>query len=89
MINGETEDDTDGILGNQIMKRFNMVFDFNNETLWLRPNKHFTNPIRQNRSGLLLLPHTQGTVVRGIIPNNSSAEALGIKENSIIQPLTD
>ncbi|ABE54969.1 hypothetical protein Sden_1685 [Shewanella denitrificans OS217] len=84
MINDDPEDDSDGILGNQIMKRFNMVFDFNNETLWLRPSKLYQNPVPKNSSGLLLLPHTQGAVVRDITPNNSSIHALGIKENSII-----
>jgi hypothetical protein len=83
-INNEPEDDSDGILGNQIMKRFNMVFDFSNETLWLRPSKLYTNPVPKNRSGLLLLPHTQGAVVRDIFPMNSSAHSIGIKENSII-----
>jgi S1-C subfamily serine protease len=37
-----------------------------------------------NRSGMLLLPHIRGAVVRDIIANHSSTHELGIKENSII-----
>jgi hypothetical protein len=80
----DPEDDSDGILGNELMKRFNMVFDFDNEALWLRPNKLYARPVLMNRSGMLLLPHTQGAVVRDITDNNSSTLSLGIKENSII-----
>jgi hypothetical protein len=84
IVSGDTEDDSDGILGNQLLKRFNMVFDFSNETLWLRPNKHYASPVPLNRSGMLLLPHTQGAVVRDIIQNHTSTRSLSIKENSII-----
>lgn len=72
-----------GVLGNQIMQRFNLVFDFTNQAIWVQPNKHYSNPIGVDRAGLRVLPHTQGGIVTDITPG-TGAEALNITKNSII-----
>ena len=33
--------DADAILGNRLLKRFNLIFDYNNKELYLKPNSHF------------------------------------------------
>ncbi len=34
----------DGVLANNALRRFNLIFDYANERLYLRPNDHFTEP---------------------------------------------
>lgn len=34
----------DGIIGYDILKRFNMIFDFNNSKLYIAPNFDFFSP---------------------------------------------
>ncbi len=34
----------DGILGNDIFRRFNVIFSYAQEKLWLKPNSHFGEP---------------------------------------------
>ena len=72
-----------GVLGNQIMQRFNLVFDFTHQAIWVQPNKHYSNPIGVDRSGLGILPHTQGGIATDITPG-TGAETLNIAKNSII-----
>lgn len=72
-----------GVLGNQIMQRFNLVFDFTNQVIWLQPNRNYSNPLGVDRSGLRVLPHTQGGIIKDIAPG-TGAEDLNIPQNSII-----
>lgn len=37
-------ENTDGILGNGVFKRFNLIFDYANKKLYLKPNSHFNEP---------------------------------------------
>jgi hypothetical protein len=39
------QDDADAILGNRSLKRFNLIFDYPNKMLYLKPNSHFNDPI--------------------------------------------
>ncbi|MFH1701770.1 MAG: hypothetical protein ABIE07_14440 [Candidatus Zixiibacteriota bacterium] len=34
----------DGIIGNDALRRFNLIFDYNNLKLYLKPNSHFDEP---------------------------------------------
>lgn len=44
--------DRNGSLGGEILKRFNMVFDYPNNELTIRKNKHFNDPFHYNISGI-------------------------------------
>jgi hypothetical protein len=72
-----------GVLGNQIMQRFNLVFDFPNQAIWVQPNMNYSRPIGVDRSGLRVWPHTQGGIAKDIAPG-TGADALKIGKNSII-----
>lgn len=41
-----------GSVGGEILKRFSVVFDYNNENMFLRKNKNFDDPFHYNRSGI-------------------------------------
>ena len=38
------QDDADAILGNGSLRRFNLIFDYFNKKLYLKPNSHFNEP---------------------------------------------
>ena len=38
------QDNADAILGNESLRRFNLIFDYANKKLLLKPNKHFEEP---------------------------------------------
>ena len=78
-----SQDGSDGVLGNQVLKRFNTVFDFSTERMWYQPNKQFTSFIGTNRSGLRLLPHSRGAIVLDVA-EDTGAFAANIPVNSII-----
>ena len=40
----QSKSDIDGTLGNNFLKRFNMVIDFNGQTIWLQPNNYLYTP---------------------------------------------
>ena len=74
---------SDGVLGNQILKRFNTVFDFSSERMWYQPSKQFTSSVSTDRSGLRLLPHSQGAIVLDVA-EDTGAHAAKVPVNSII-----
>lgn len=42
----------DGIIGNGILKRFNLILDYSNQKLILQPNRYFYNAFKVNSSGI-------------------------------------
>ena len=70
-----------GNLGNETLRRFNVVFDYSRETIYLKPNYAFREPYEHDMSGLEIT--TDGDNFEGIIivrvEPNSSAEKLGLK----------
>lgn len=40
------QENADAILGNRSLRRFNLIFDYSNKKLYLRPNAHFNDPFR-------------------------------------------
>lgn len=45
-------DKIDGILGNAILKRFNLILDYSNQKLILEPNHYFKHAFKVNSSGI-------------------------------------
>ena len=40
----QSKEDIDGMIGNNFLKRFNMVIDFKNKKVHLQPNNYFYTP---------------------------------------------
>ena len=74
---------SDGVLGSQVMGRFNQVFDFKNEQYWIQPVKNTPKPVAADRSGLRLLPHSQGAIVKDIA-SETPAGRLNLKVGDIV-----
>lgn len=85
---GEEENGSNGILGNEVLQQFNLVFDYSNERLFLEPNSNFAVPIGPDRSGLQLRPHTAGGIVKRIAPG-STGYASPLQVGDIITSFDD
>lgn len=47
------EEDNDGPLGNEILRRFKIVLDYSRRRMMLEPNSHFAEPIESGMSGIV------------------------------------
>ena len=88
MAGGESEGDSNGILGNSVLQQFNLVFDYANTRLFLRPNRNFETPINADRSGLQIRPHVAGGIVKLIAPG-SAGQASALQVGDIITSFDD
>lgn len=72
-----------GSIGNVLMKKFNIIFDYQNNLMYLKPNINFKSPFEHDMSGLELF--AGGEKLDRIFVNrvepNSPAEEIGIKKN--------
>lgn len=73
--------DRDGILGGQLLYRFNLIFDYPNKTLWIKKNSNFNKPFGYNITGLELLLENKFLALPEVcnVGKNSPAERAGIK----------
>ncbi|GLX85534.1 hypothetical protein tloyanaT_17860 [Thalassotalea loyana] len=74
---------SDGVLGNQLLKRFNQVYDFQGQKLYLQQLKQADLPILADRSGLRVLPHAHGAIVKDVSPE-SYAERIELTVGDVI-----
>ncbi|TSA33432.1 MAG: hypothetical protein D4R64_14165 [Porphyromonadaceae bacterium] len=76
-----------GSLGNDILRRFSVIFDFQGSALYLKPNKWFRTPFSYNRSGMdveKLNPLIPVYSIFSIIPG-SPADQAGLKPGDLIE----
>ncbi|MCB9305245.1 MAG: aspartyl protease family protein [Lewinellaceae bacterium] len=67
-----------GLIGNTLLGRFSVIFDYQNSTMWLKPARNFRNEFVYDRSGLIVIATGPGFgkfVVQGVIDNSPAAEA--------------
>jgi PDZ domain-containing protein/aspartyl protease len=74
-------DGRDGNLGNGILSRFNVTFDYPGRRMVLEPGKRFSEPFEWDMSGMQAEPTGAGSVrVREVLPGSPAALA-GIQED--------
>lgn len=76
-------DDINGILGLEILKRFNTIYDYKKKVMYIKRNSLFDAPYRLNRSGLKLKKEN-GTLTVESVTAESAAEKAQIKVGDII-----
>ncbi|HUV29641.1 MAG TPA: PDZ domain-containing protein [Acidobacteriota bacterium] len=65
-----------GNLGNGVLRRFNVTFDYRNKRMILVPNSHFAEPFEYNMSGIEFSKTDEGTLkVERILPGSPAEEA--------------
>jgi len=75
----------DGIIGNKIWKKFNTIFDYKKNKLYLEPNRFFKNPFKLDCSGLTIsLNNNNKVVIKNIIQDSPGSDAGLQKGDEII-----
>jgi len=72
-----------GLIGNDILRRFNIIINYEKEDIYLKPNKHFLDAFDYSYSGLELYM-IEGIIIAGDVAKGSPAEAAGILEGDQI-----
>lgn len=68
----------DGLLGNSLLKRFNLTIDYVREQVYLYPTTRWKRKITFDRSGLLISatgPQLNRFIISGVLPDSPAAEA--------------
>ncbi len=77
----------DGNLGNDFLRRFNLVFDYSRKVLIIEPNSHFNDPFEAAMSGFQAEKIRSGEFsVNRVLPDSPAAEA-GLRENDRIEAI--
>jgi hypothetical protein len=72
-----------GIIGNDILRRFNVIVNYEKREIHLTPNGSFEAPFDYAYSGLALYM-LQGKIVIGDVSRGSPAEKAGVKEGDVV-----
>jgi hypothetical protein len=76
----------DGNLGNDALRRFNLVFDYSRQTLILEPNSRFNEPFESAMSGFQADKTKAGEfMIRHILPESPAAEAGLLMDDCIVE----
>jgi len=81
--------DRNGILGNQILSRFEVIIHYWDQKMYLRPNKHYKEQFKYDRSGLIILASGQELndyTIQRVLKNSPAAEA-GLEKGDIIKKM--
>jgi len=72
-----------GLLGNDLLRRFNVVLNYPEQSIYLKPNTHFKDEFDYSYTGLGIYQIEQNIVVVDIMPG-SPGEKAGFKPDDII-----
>ncbi len=72
-----------GLIGNDLLRRFNVIMNYERRDFYLTPNSHFMEPFDYSYSGMELY-YENGRIVIGDVARNSPAEKVGLKEGDIV-----
>ncbi len=76
-----------GLLGNMVLSRFDLILDYHHEKLYLKPNKSFKKRFKFDRSGLVFLAtgHDLNTFSVSYVVPGSPADKAGILKGDEIK----
>lgn len=72
-----------GLIGNDLLRRFNVILNYERRDIYLIPNKHFAEPFDYSYSGIELY-YVDGQIVVGDVAKGSPAEKAGLHEGDIV-----
>jgi hypothetical protein len=72
-----------GLIGNDLLRRFNVILNYEKRDIYLTPNSHFSEPFDYSYSGIELY-YVDGIVIVGDVAKGSPAEAAGLKEGDVV-----
>lgn len=74
---------TGGLIGNDLLRRFNVILNYPAQSIHLLPNKHYTAPFDYSYTGLGIYIE-DGVIVVDDVIKDSPGEKAGFKEGDII-----
>lgn len=77
-----------GLIGNDILRRFNVILNYDRREIHLLPNSHFRDPFDYSYTGLTLFLGN-GEIEVGEVMKDSPAEKAGLKEGDIVISVAD
>lgn len=72
-----------GLIGNDLLRRFNVILNYERRDFYLMPNSHFSDPFDYSYSGLELY-FVDGLIIVGDVAKDSPAEKVGLKEGDVV-----
>lgn len=72
-----------GLIGNDLLRRFNVIFNYQKRDIHLIPNSHYRDPFDYSYSGIELY-YIDGRIQMGSVAKGSPAELAGIREGDIV-----
>ena len=72
-----------GIIGNDILRRFNLILNYAKKEFYFMPNSHYQDSFDYAYSGIELYM-VEGVIILGDVATGSPAEAAGLKEGDIL-----
>jgi hypothetical protein len=72
-----------GLIGNDLLRRFNVIINYPQREFHLLPNSHFYDHFDYAYSGLELY-YVEGRIIIGDVAKGSPAEAIGLREGDVV-----
>lgn len=72
-----------GLIGNDLLRRFNVTINYEQKEIHLLPNSHYYDPFDYAYSGLELYL-VNGRIIIGDVAKDSPAEKVGLKEGDVV-----
>ncbi|HXB95925.1 MAG TPA: aspartyl protease family protein [Puia sp.] len=72
-----------GLVGNDILRRFNVIFNYEHRVIYLMPNSHYRDPFDYSYTGLGIY-WVDGEVRVGDVMKDSPAEKAGLREDDVL-----
>jgi hypothetical protein len=77
-----------GLIGNDILRRFNCILNYEKRDFYLVPNSHFSESFDYSYSGVELY-FIDGQIILGDVAEGSPAEHAGLKEGDVVMAVNN
>jgi hypothetical protein len=77
-----------GLIGNDVLRRFNLILNYEKKILYLLPNSHYRDPFDYSYTGLGLY-WIEGEIRVGDVMKDSPAEKAGFKLDDVVIGMND
>jgi hypothetical protein len=77
-----------GLIGNDVLRRFNIIFNYDKKIFYLMPNSHYRDPFDYSYTGLGLY-WIEGEIRVGDVMKDSPAEKAGFKVDDVVVGVND
>ena len=72
-----------GLIGNDLLRRFNLILNYERRDIYLVPNSHYNDAFDYSYTGIELFLEN-GQIILGDVAKGSPAEEIGLKEGDIV-----